>query len=83
MDVFDDHVHENAYTGDGIVGGGEGNIPSKLAYEGGGEGDVCDLVEREGAWMPDKPLKVPNAPEADTWSSSESEDSESESELEL
>jgi hypothetical protein len=39
--------------------------------------DACDVVEREGAWMPDKPATaVPNAPEAG-WLSSSSKSGES------
>jgi hypothetical protein len=58
-----------------------GDLPSAVLQRdnvGGADedDDVCDVVEREGAWMPSKPLQVPNAPDVNAWSSSESEDSE-------
>jgi hypothetical protein len=82
MDVNANDVNNMAWSKDGITVGGTGSNEGKLGDKFGGGGDICDLVEEEGAWMPDRPVQVPNAPEADAWSSSESKDSDSKSEPE-
>jgi hypothetical protein len=79
MDVNANDVNNVAWSKDGFTVGGTGSNKGKLGDKFGGGGNICNLVEEEGAWMPDRPVQVLNAPEANTWSSSESKDLDSKS----
>jgi hypothetical protein len=69
MDTSGDYLQDNVPASDNVGGGSGSEV-----------GDVCDSVEREGAWMPNRPVQVPNAPDVDEWSSSESDSSDSDHE---